>query len=103
MKYLIFTFALLLFEHSSMAQTNHFPKGAYMSFEEIINKSPSKQLDLEIEKRSIGDIRMSGGNDFKITSKDKNIPTKTLKRELWAYSFGDTLFLNGISFAFQPW
>jgi hypothetical protein len=103
MKYLVLTFAIILSSLNSKAQNNHFPKGAYMSFEEIVNKTPSKQFDLQIEKRTIGDIRMSGGNDFKLTSTDEAISTKTLKKEIWAYSFGDTLYLNGWNFSFQSW
>jgi hypothetical protein len=85
------------------SQTNHFPKGAYMSFDEIISKNPSKQLDLKVVKRTMGDIKMVGGNDYKIETLDKTIPKKTLKKEIWAYSQGDTLYINCIQFYMQTW
>ncbi len=103
MKKMIFALTLLLFGLNSNSQTNHFPKGAYMTFDEIINKNPSKQLDLQIIKRTMGDIKMNGGNDYKIESNDNTIPKKTLKKEIWAYSLGDTLYINCIQFGMQTW
>lgn len=100
---MIIALALLQYVLNSNPQTNHFPKGAYMSFDEIINKNPSKQLDLQIVKRTLGDIRMNGGNDYKFISNDKSIPKKTIKTEIWAYSLGDTLYLNCYQFAMQTW
>jgi hypothetical protein len=95
--------AILLNGVNSNSQTNHFPKGAYMSFDEIINKTPTKQLDLQIVKRTMSDIKMNGGNDYKFVSKDKSIHKKTIKREICAYSFGDTLYINCIHFYMQIW
>jgi len=103
MKRMIFILVILLNGIISNSQTNHFPKGAYMSFDEIINKTPSKQLDLQIVKRTMGDIKMNGGNDYKFESKDKSVPKKTIKREIWAYSLGDTLYINCIQFYMQTW
>jgi hypothetical protein len=94
---------LLLIGLSANSQTNHFPKGVYMSFDEIINKNPSKQLDLKVIKRTMGDIKMVGGNDYKIESNDKSVPKNTIKREIWAYSLGDTLYLNCAQFGIQTW
>src|SRR5690606_19623331 len=103
MKQIIFIVALLLNAINSNSQTNHFPKGAYMSFDEILNKNPSKQLDLQIVKRTTGDIRMNGGNDYKFESEDKSIPQKVIKKDIWAYSLGDTLYLNCSKFFMQTW
>lgn len=104
MKKIIFVLGLLLLIGiNSNSQTNHFPKGAYMSFDEIINKNPSEQLDLQIVKRTIGEIKMNGGNDYKFVSSDKSIPKKTIKKKIWAYSIGDTLYINCFKFALQTW
>ena len=51
-----------------------------MSFEEIVNKAPSGQMELQVIKRSKGDIKMVGGNDYKLDSDDKS------KRALWQKS-----------------
>ncbi|MEP4596704.1 MAG: DUF6563 family protein, partial [Cyclobacteriaceae bacterium] len=88
---------------STFGQTTQYPKGVYMSFEEIISKSPSVTAELEIERRTSGDIKMNGGNDYKIRSIDKSMSKKTIKKEIWAYSSGDTLFINGFQYKIQPW
>lgn len=87
----------------AFGQQHTYPKGAYMSFEEIVDKTPSQQYALEVEKRTKGDIKMVGGNDYKIISADKAIKTKIIKKEMWAYSDGDTLYLNCFQYKVQPW
>lgn len=94
---------LILFGFQANAQQQKYPKGAYMSFEEIVKKTPSQQLDLTIEKRTKGDIKMVGGNDYKLTTEDKSIEKKMLKTELWGYSAGDTLYINCFQYKVQPW
>ncbi|WP_167619135.1 DUF6563 family protein [Maribellus sediminis] len=93
---------LLASVSSSFGQQHNYPKGAYMSFDEIVNKTPSQQFDLEVIKRTNGDIKMVGGNDYKISSEDKSLK-KTIKKEVWAYSNGDTLYLNCFQYKVQPW
>ncbi len=44
-----------------------------MSFEEIKNKNPSKSTSLKVIKRTQFDIKMNGGNDFKLESENKEI------------------------------
>jgi len=100
--YLTFLF-LISIQFSTQCQSNHFPKGAYMSFEEILERSPSRQMELDLVRRTQGDIKMSGGNDFKFESKDKSVSKKTIKKEIWAYSFGDTLYVNCRKFMMQTW
>ena len=85
------------------SQTNHFPRGTYMSFEEITNKNPSKQLNLEIIKRTAFDIQMNGGNDYKLESNNDSVSKKIRKKEIWGYSLGDTLYLNCFKFSMQTW
>jgi hypothetical protein len=94
---------LVAFGFCSIAQMNIYPKGAYMSFDEIINKTPSQQFDLNVIKRTKGDIKMVGGNDYKLVSIDKSVKKKILKKEIWAYSLGDTLYLNCFHYKVQPW
>lgn len=96
-------FLLLVTFSFSFGQQHNYPKGAYLSFDEIINKSPSEQYDLEIIARTNGDIKMVGGNDYKIESADKTIKKKVLKKDIWAYSNGDTLYINCFHYKVQPW
>jgi hypothetical protein len=104
MKTTIFIFVIFfLIGLKANSQTNHFPKGAYMNFDEIVSKKPSKQVDLKIIKRTMKDIKMYGGNDYKLLSADKSVSKKTIKQRIWAYSLGDTLYLNCYQFNVQKW
>lgn len=103
MKKLLFIAAIISFFTCQMqAQQEKYPKGAYMSFEEIVNKTPSKQMDLQVIKRSKMDIKMVGGNDYKLHTEDKSIRKSVLRKEVLAYSTGDTLFLNCLPYKVQP-
>lgn len=84
-------------------QIVNYPKGAYMSFDELQRKAPSISVHLEIERRTKGDIKMNGGNDYKLYSMDKSISKKNIKKEYFGYSSGDTLYINGIHYKIQPW
>ncbi len=99
---LIIIFLAVTFSFT-FAQPQKYPKGAYMSFDEIVSKTPSEQYDLEVIKRTAGDIKMVGGNDYKIESKDKSVKKSVLKKDMWAYSDGDTLYLNCFQYKVQPW
>lgn len=104
MKQLIYlVIGITIFTSSLFGQTFNYPKGAYLSIDEILKKSPSKSVDLEIERRTKGDIKMNGGNDYKLYKADKSISKKTIKREYFAYSSGDTLYLNCLHYKVQPW
>ncbi|MFN0049301.1 MAG: DUF6563 family protein [Cytophagales bacterium] len=100
-QFLIFIAALLSL--SSFSQTPSFPKGVYMSIVEIINRNPSQQYTIGIQKRTSGDITMNGGNEYKIVSTDGAIKKSILKKEVWGYSNGDTMLVNGYHFAIQTW
>ena len=75
---IILTLIFIGLNGSLFAQTQ-YPKGCYMSLEEIKSKKPSANYNLEIMKRTTGEIRMNGGNDYKLVSPDKSIKRKTLK------------------------
>lgn len=46
---------------------------------------------------------MNGGNDYKLFKSDKSIPKKSIKKEYFAYSDGDSLYMNCIHYKIQPW
>jgi hypothetical protein len=79
-----------------------YPKGAYMSFDEIVNKVPSQQIDLQVTRRSRGDIKMVGGNDYKLSANDKTVKKSAIRKEICAYSTGDSLYLNCAPYKVQP-
>jgi len=92
-----------IFCHLSFAQDSKYPKGVYLSFKEIVNKSPSLPIELEINKRTKGEIKMNGGNDYKLYKPDKSISRKRIKKEFFGYSNGDTLYINCFHYKVQPW
>ena len=76
----------------------NYPQGCYMSLEEVNNKTPSMDFRLNWEKRTQGDIKMWGGNDYELTSDDNSIKKRTIKKEIFAYSDGEYMFINGFKF-----
>ena len=55
----------------------NYPKGIYMGLEEVKSKTPSVDATLNWEKRTQGDIKMWGGNDYELKCDDKSIKKKT--------------------------
>lgn len=78
-----------------------YPKGLYMSFEEIVNKTPSVTDEVEVIKRTSFDIVMVGGNDYKL--KSATLSKRVLKKKAFAYSDGDSLYINCRKYKAQPW
>jgi len=103
MKHLIFLIIVIMTNwlHTVMAQQN-YPQGLYMTFDEIKRHQPSVTTDIKVVKRTKFDISMNGGNDYKLEPADKTFK-KTIKKKAWAYSDGDSLYLNCKKFIFQPW
>lgn len=93
---------LLLFSLDSFGQTS-FPKGVYMSWEEIQSKTPSDSMNLEIVNRTPGEIKMNGGNDYKLVSPNKAVKKKVLKKAIWAISDGNQLYINCFHHGCQLW
>jgi hypothetical protein len=80
------------FLFSAFAQGTTYPKGGYKTYDEFKKKEPSLNYVFKIERRTKGDIKMNGGNDYKITS--DSIDKRIIRREIYAISNGDTLFIN---------
>ena len=99
----LFILLILITSLKLNGQVSGYPKGVYANISELRDKQPSAQHDVIIEKRTIGDIRMNGGNDYKIISKDASIKKSVFKKEIFAYSTGDSLFLNCFTLKIQPW
>ncbi len=97
---LVLTILLISFYATSQVL---YPNGCYMSFDEIKTKTPSKNCKLEIKKRTNSDIKMNGGNDYKLISPDKSIKRKVLKKEIFAFSTGDSLFINCLPYKLETW
>lgn len=94
-------FLILTLTQNSVAQ-HQYPRGIYMSFKEVQDRQPSLTDSAIVKKRSGFDISMNGGNDYRIKSLDKTTK-KILKRKAWAYSDGDTLYINCRQYKAQNW
>jgi hypothetical protein len=97
----LFSISIFFLANFLIPQDFSFPKGVYMSFEEILKKESSNSARLEIIKRSNTDMKMSGGNDYKLSSNDKLITNKIIRKYFWGYSQGDTLFINCFQYNIQ--
>lgn len=97
---ILVTLAVLTVTNSAMAQQK-YPKGLYMSIDELVNQAPSIHDEIEIITRTNFDLAMNGGNDYEL--KSPTLDKKTIKRKAVAFSDGDTLYLNGKQFISQPW
>ena len=103
-KQIILSLSLLLILEltQNVVAQQQYPRGIYMTFEEIQNRQPSLPDSAKVKKRSGFDISMVGGNDYRIKSSNKVI-NKKLKRKAWAYSDGDTLYINCRKYKALKW
>jgi hypothetical protein len=80
-----------------------FPAGVYMTIEQLKNKTPQFNIDLNVIRRTQGDIGFNGGNDYEITSSVDSIKKKFIKKSVYAYVKNDSLFLNCIHQGLSTW
>jgi len=101
MKRTLFTITFLIVLKVIIAQSCSYPKGGYANYSELLDKTPSISFDFSIKKRTTSNITMSGGADYKITS--QGVSKNVIKKEIFAISTGDTLFLNCYQHYLQTW
>lgn len=101
MKKIIITIILISSIHSF--SQNKYQKGIYLTFEEILQNKPSVNYNVELEKRTEGEIKMNGGNDYQLNTLDKLISRSQLKKDVEAYSDGDNLYLNCKKLKLYTW
>lgn len=93
-----FLFIVAILVSYCVSGQDTLPKGVYMTLEEIRSVAPSQVVDLTLTKRKISDIKMSGGNDYRLESEDKAVSKRAIKRKMLAYSTGEQLFVNGLKY-----
>jgi len=81
-----------------------------MDLESMVDQNSNARLvDLFVEILSLkelrtkGKIKMNGGNDYQLNPVDKNVKRKVLKKQVYAYSDGNDLFLNSFKHELQFW
>lgn len=98
------TFILCLVCSTQALSQTEYPKGVYLTGEQLRSKTPEKQLEVIVEERSAGDKVMMGGNDFKIVQTDgAKTHQREIKRDWVAYSDGNHLYINGFGLGIQIW
>ena len=95
---------LILFSSiNSFGQSNNFPDGVYLNIVQFKNRAPAYNINLDVIKRTSGDIFMMGGNDYKIKSKIDSINKSYINKKIFAYVKNDSVFLNCIQHKLQTW
>jgi hypothetical protein len=103
MKKIALALFAIIFSTAGFAQGLGYPEGAYMSLEEVLSRTPSQHPDVQVVFRTRGDIKMNGGNDFKLTSDDKTVKRRLLTKDIYAYSDGEILYINCRPLRLQKW
>ncbi len=103
MRNTILVIVCIALNYALSAQTELYPHGIYMDLQEVLNKAPSGDFSVELEKRSTGKIKMNGGNDYQINSADKAVKKTFLLKDVYAYSEGSDLYLNCMKYELQAW
>jgi hypothetical protein len=101
MKKTTIVFVCVLFAFHLVAQKSI--DGGYKSYEEFKNHQPAYVDSFLIKKRTTADIKMWGGNDYKIESTNEKVTKKMIKKELWGVCKHDTLYLNAVPFCGLNW
>ncbi|HAF28152.1 MAG TPA: hypothetical protein DCG75_03800 [Bacteroidales bacterium] len=95
---------VILMSFTSFAQQNSNIKiGGYKYPYEFKLNSPSIEYHFIIEKRSDADIKINGGNDYKIYSENNTIPLYVIKRDVWGFFDGDSLYINAYKYTGYDW
>lgn len=85
------------------AQKTTFPEGVYLNYEQLKNKTPAYNVNIDVLERSSGEIAMVGGNQYKLESNIDSLSKKYLKKNVYAYVKDSMLYLNCIKFNLQAW
>jgi len=96
-------FCLFQWSIYGLAQNNIFPEGVYLNFEQLKNKTPAFNADLEIEQRTFSQVAMNGGNEFKLIAKNDSLKESFIKNKIYCYVKNDSIFLNGKPNGYQQW
>lgn len=103
MKNNLFILIFSCFTVNSLAQEQKLPNGVYLSLEQLKKKTPAFDINLQVIRRTEGDIGFNGGNDYEIKSDIDSLNKRFIKKIMFAYVKNDSLFLNGIHHRLSTW
>jgi len=72
------------------------PSGAYSTLTEYKTKVPKYNSEFTITRRTVSDIKLWGGNDYKVKSINNQVSKGIIRNEIWGIQQGDTLYLNAL-------
>lgn len=93
---------ILLFSQQLICQKTSYPSGGYATIEDFIQKKINLPDSFTVRKRSVKNLENNGGNDYAPESEVENI-SKKIKKELFAVSHNDTLYINSGKLGLQVW
>jgi hypothetical protein len=89
------SFLIWLLPHAMQAQPVVFPEGLYMSLEELQQGKPTDHRNILVEtKKCAKDITAEERCIFSIVAAEPMADPDMITKDAWAYSSGDSLFLN---------
>lgn len=95
-RYLILSFictlSITLFGQNQLL----YKAGGYSTLSDFHNNTPNYLDTFIVSKRTIGDIKAWGGNDYKVESLTGSTTKKVIKNQIWGIFNNDTLYLNGL-------
>ncbi len=80
-----------------------YRSGVYRTQEEWMKNTPAPLTNFTIVKRPAPVLKRDGGNDFKVTPASAEYSKHSAKRNLWAISRNDSLFVNGWKLHLGNW
>ena len=99
----IFSLLLTCITINCFPQTQKLPSGVYLNLEQLKNRTPAFDANLQVTRRTEGDIGFNGGNDYEIKSDIDSINKKFIKKTIYAYVKNDSLFINCIHHKLSTW
>lgn len=102
-KYLILSlFSFLSIALSGQNQMTH-KAGGYETLSDFQSNTPKYLDTFIVSKRTTGEIKAWGGNDYAVESTTETTTKKVIKNQIWGIFFNDTLYLNGLKLTGLIW
>jgi len=70
-------------------------KGAYADLTQLLKNTPTNECLFKFEKRTDFDIKMVGGNDYKVSTDNDTITRSFINKKSFAIYDGNSLYING--------
>ncbi len=102
-QYLILAFISTLSIASFGQRQSLYKAGGYSTLANFQNNTPNYLDTFIMSRRTTGDIKAWGGNDYMIKSMKETTTKKVIKNKIWGIFINDTLYLNGINLTGLDW